>query len=270
MYHGGKFGMAKRIISYFPPHGCYVEPFGGGMGVLLQKDPVAHEVYNDIDGDVVHFFRMLRDRPDDLIRAIELTPYAREELDLSNEMEGDEIERARRFYVRSWQGRGGPTAQWKSGWRFIRNPSHHSAASSWNNTERLWAIVARLKLVQIEHDSFERVINRFDTPDTLFYCDPPYLPNTRSDKWSKDAYTYELEGEAHTLLAEILNSIEGMAVVSHYPCDEYMAFYKGWEYIEFEAKIDVGGLATEGLWLNPRASRLRLPLFRMLEGNDGR
>ena len=265
LYHGGKFAMARQILDYLPPHGCYVEPFGGGAGILLQKTPVAHEVYNDADGDVVNFFRVLRDRPDELVRAIELTPYARAELDLSNDLVGDGVERARRFYIRSWQGRGGPTAQWKFGWRFIYNPAHYRAVDSWNNTDRLWAIVARLKLVQIECGGFEDVIRRFDAPDTLFYCDPPYLPHTRSDKWSKDAYKCEMSLEDHALLAEILHRIEGMAVVSHYPCEEYSMMYSGWEMVEFQAKIDTGGVATEALWLSPMASERRFPLFKMLE-----
>ena len=107
-YHGGKFRIASWVISHFPAHECYVEPFGGGAGVLLQKTPAPFEVLNDLDGEVVNFFRVLRERPGELVRVIQLTPWSREEQRLSFEPASDPLERARRFYVRSWQTHGGP------------------------------------------------------------------------------------------------------------------------------------------------------------------
>lgn len=104
-YHGGKFRIAQWIINQFPEHLCYVEPFGGGGSVLLRKSPAKIEVYNDLNGGVVNFFRVLRERPADLIAAIELTPYSRKEFIQAQEPCDDPLERARRFYVWSWQGR---------------------------------------------------------------------------------------------------------------------------------------------------------------------
>ncbi|RPI64507.1 MAG: DNA adenine methylase, partial [Planctomycetaceae bacterium] len=137
-YFGGKFRLSTRwIIPQFPPHTCYVEPFGGAMGVLLNKVPAMFEVYNDLDGEVVNFFRMLRERPNELIRAIELTPYSRMEQVLSfNPTEGvDDLERARRLYVRCWQSHGGGRTQWRTGWRYqVNNHRGKRTIDDWNQT----------------------------------------------------------------------------------------------------------------------------------------
>src|SRR5262245_50804810 len=112
-FYGGKWRLAPWIVAHLPPHTCYVEPFGGAASVLLRKPPSRYEVYNDLDGAVVGFFRVLRERPADLIRAIQCTPFARAEVDLAcvpvpPEVDAvDDLERARRLYVRAWQGRHG-------------------------------------------------------------------------------------------------------------------------------------------------------------------
>lgn len=121
-YFGGKWRLAKWIISHFPAHNCYVEPYGGGGSVLLRKEPSPFEVYNDLDSGLVSFFRLLRERPEDLIRAIELTPYSREEFMRAYEHSEDPLESARRLFVRSWQGYGGPRHQSSTGWKLPRQP----------------------------------------------------------------------------------------------------------------------------------------------------
>lgn len=190
-YFGGKFRLSKWIIPNLPPHKCYVEPFGGGAGVLLNKAPSYNEVYNDLDGEVVNFFRMLREHPDELIRAIELTPYARaEQVQAFNEPADNPLERARRLYVRCWQSYGGGRTQWSTGWRYeIGDTRGKRIIDDWNETDHLQAVVSRLKNVQIENDDALRVIERFDSDDTLFYCDPPYQAVTRSVRWRTKAYT---------------------------------------------------------------------------------
>jgi len=200
-YFGGKFRLAPWIIQQFPVHTCYVEPFGGAMGILLRKEPSVFEVYNDLDGEVVNFFKVLRDHPDELLRAIELTPYSREEQKLAFEPTDGlpDLERARRLYVRCWQSHGGGRTQWHTGWRYqVNNTRGRSTLVDWDQTDHLWAIVNRLKLVQIECDDAIRIIERYDRPDTLFYVDPPYLMSTRSIRWGKKAYTCELDEDPKT------------------------------------------------------------------------
>lgn len=272
-YFGGKWRLAPWLISQFPAHECYVEPYGGGASVLLQKPPAAIETYNDIWREVVTFFRVLRERPADLIAAIEMTPFSRVELDEALETQpGDELtdlERARRFYVCSWQARGGPRAAWRSGWRYERTDSRGKRAlDDFNQTDHLWAVVTRLKHVQIECDDALRVIDRFDTPDTLFYCDPPYVHSTRG-KWGDRAYHGEMSDGDHRRLAEILHRIQGMALISGYPSALYDELYADWARSETQART--GGiangavLATEMLWISPRAAAGHAQM-RMFEG----
>lgn len=229
------------------------------------------EIYNDLDGAVVNFFRVLRDRPEELLRAISLTPYSREEQLLSFE-EGEEVdpvERARRLYVRCWQSHGGGRTQWRTGWRYqVNNTRGRSVLSDWNEAanlnSHLDAIVTRLKKVQIENDDAMRVIQRFDRPDTLFYVDPPYLATTRSKRWRLKAYSFEIDEGYHRRLAENLNTIKGMAIMSGKPSDLYEELYQGWEKVQRTCPTDFQARTVEVLWLSPavvkRQRQMRLEI----------
>ncbi len=264
-YHGGKWRIAPWIISHFPPHTCYAEPYGGGCSVLLQKKPSYLEVYNDADGEVVSFFQVLRSRTAELIPAIELTPFARAELDLSYEPCEDELERARRFYIRSWQGRGGARTQWRTGWRFMKSHSRaQRSIDDWKNVDRLAFVVERLREVQIECDDALAIIQRYDAPGTLFYCDPPYLHETRG-KWAGKAYMYEMTDEDHVKLHQVLDGIQGMAIVSGYSSELYEELYSGWGMVTREDRTDANTMATECLWISPNAARAKMPLFELCE-----
>lgn len=253
-YHGGKWRLAKWIISHMPEHVCYCEPFGGGASVLLQKRPAKIEVYNDLGLRVVSFFRILRERPDELIRAIELTPYARAEFEHAREPSDDELEASRRFYILAWQGRGGPTARWNTGWRFQRTNSRSTTAlDDWSNIDHLYAVAARLKRVHLECWEAHAVIRRFDAPETLFYVDPPYLASLRGN-WSKHAYTHELTKDDHCALADLLHQVRGMVLISHYPCPLYDELYAGWRRVSTTGQTDAASKTTECLWLNPAAA----------------
>lgn len=257
-YFGGKFRLAPWVMAHFPEHVSYVEPFGGAMGVLLRKDPSMYEVYNDLDGEVVNFFRMLRDQPDELIRLITFTPYSREEQKLSFESnEGcSDLERARRLYVRCWQSHGGGRTQWRTGWRYqVNNNRGRSTLVDWNQTDHLWPIVNRLKKVQIENDDALRVVERFDSPNTLFYLDPPYLMSTRSVRWGKKAYTCELDDAYHRKMGEALSGIRGMAIVSGKPSDLYSEMFDGWRKIQRTTPTDFNSFTIEALWISPNADR---------------
>ncbi len=265
-YFGAKFRLAPWIISHFPSHVAYVEPFGGGAGVLLRKAPAPFEIYNDLDGEVVNFFRMLRERSADLLQAIRLTPYSREEQQLAFEASGDPLERARRLYIRCWQSQGGGRTQWRTGWRYQMTMTRgKSLLADWNQVDSLWPIVMRLKQVQIECDDAIRVIQRFDRPGTLFYMDPPYVASTRSIRWRDKAYHCEIDDAYHRRLAETLRGIQGMAVVSGHPSGMYEELYAGWRKAQRRVPTDFNGFSTECLWISPRCQE-RGQLRLMEEG----
>lgn len=261
-YYGGKWRIAPWIISHFPPHECYVEPFGGGASVLLNKTRSPLETYNDINGQVVNFFHILREKPNELIRAITLTPWSRAEYELSQEIldpcNGDRVEAARRFYVSCWMGFGGGRARWRQGWRYqvkagtLWKPS----SESFTETGHLRDTVSRLRGVQFDQrDAFD-VIRACDTPETLFYLDPPYLHSTRS-KWH-DVYAHEMDDAEHEELSILAREREGMVIISGYPSVQYQLWYErhGWTRVETKARTNGGAISSferiEALWLSPR------------------
>lgn len=252
-YVGSKWKLAPKIVACFPPHETYVEPFAGGANVLFRKPMSAIEVINDIDGEVVNFFKVLRERTADLTMAIDLTPYAKAEWDLSFEPATDELERARRFYIRVRQSYGASGS--KHGWRFIRTKGSGGAhpPREWNRLHTLWAAARRLKQVQIEHDTAINVIERYDTEDTLFYVDPPYV---LSERIAGKAYAYEMTNDEHRELAATLRDVKGMVVLSGYPSALYDELYADWTLRTMKARTNSkkDRRATECLWLSPSCS----------------
>lgn len=273
-YFGGKWQVADQIISHFPPHTVYVEPFGGGASVLFQKPRPSGkkgiEVYNDLDGDVVNFFRVLREQPENLIRAIYLTPFAKEEYELSQTPATgiDNLERARRFFVRSWQGRGGPTRSWRTGWRRVKLASVGAgqiAPYRFAVVDHLWVVAERLRGVQIENDDAFNLIRRFDSESTLFYCDPPYPAMTRSHRWRRNGYRHEMTDDDHKRLADLLHKVCSMVVISGYPGELYEELYGGWARECFRAMNDSGTQVQECIWMSPSISTKALPLLKYVE-----
>jgi DNA adenine methylase len=268
-YFGSKWRLAKWIIGHFPYHECYVEPFCGGASVFFQKTPAEFEVLNDLDGDVVNFFRVLRETPDILIRAIQCTPYSRQEYNFSWQPAGDlsDLERARRYYVRIWQGWGGAKFGGISpAWRFQHsNNRGKSVITDWNQVDHLQAIVGRLKQAFIENDDALAVIRRYDQPHTLFYLDPPYLPDTRTDRWSTCSYQHEVGYEYHCRLLDMLQEIRGMAVISGYPNELYDERLANWQRAQTRARTtNTARQATEVIWISPsvaQSGQRWLPLF---------
>lgn len=213
-YPGAKGTILTDILQILEnvPHRHYCEPFGGSAVVLLNKRPAEIEMLNDLDGEVVNFFRVLRDKPEELIRAVDLTPYSRQEY-LSAIQQNEEIsdlERARRFFVRACQSYGGTGAQKPTRGRWA-----YSVTGRWTDTgaakyrrvvENLYAVAKRLQRVQIECDDALNVIKRYGSPETLFYVDPPYPLESRVDKC---IYALELTDERHEELAETLAGVKG-------------------------------------------------------------
>lgn len=249
-YYGGKWRLAPWIISHFPPHQNYVEPCGGAASVLLQKPRSPLETYNDLDGNVVNFFRVLRDQPDELIRKIRLTPWARAEYELSLEPCEDVVERARRFFVAHWMsiGGGGKSADGPGSWRYVRN---YKATSAELYHGGLMIAAERFYKVQIERLPALEVIARYDHIYGLIYFDPPYVAEERSHP---DEYHLEWTDTDHEAAADLLRQCVGYVIVSGYACDLYRDLYEahGWKRVDKEAQTNSGGKRIESLWLSPR------------------
>lgn len=259
-YHGGKWRLAPWIAAHFPPHDVYVEPFGGLASVLLRKARSRVEVYNDADGALVALFHVLRDPPaaEALRRALVLTPYSRAEYEAAMGVTGDAIEDARRLLVRLYMGFGTRgSAPTRNGFRLAVFTSHASPATAWHNwPAHVAGIVERLRGVILEHGDARELIPRLDSPATLFYIDPPYLPETRTamrDR-GRGLYEHELTTAEHVALLELLRGLVGYVVLSGYPAPLYHQALGDWTYRERRARVNGGKLRTEGLWLNSPAA----------------
>lgn len=257
-WYGGKFSHLDWLSPLLPMTPNYCEPYGGSAALLLNREPAEVETYNDLDGDLVNFFRVLREQKDELIEAIGLTPFSKEEFRLAIKYpNGDgisDLERARRFYIRARQVRTGLAQTASEGrWAHCRNTSRSGMSGSVSRwlgaVEGLPEIAHRLLRVQIENDEAIKVIRRYDSVNTLFYCDPPYPHETRGDA---NAYSYEMTNEQHEELAEVLNSVEGKVALSTYQSEFIDRLYEGWHKIIAPKKIihSVKQIRQEVLYTN--------------------
>ncbi|MEX0701900.1 MAG: DNA adenine methylase [Planctomycetales bacterium] len=222
-WYGGKFSHLDWLLPLLPHCHHYCEPFAGSGAVLLNLPPSPVETYNDLDGEVCNFFRVLRDDKDQLVEAIGLTPFSREEFKIACKLDpaASALERARRFYVRARQVRTGLAQTASLGrWANCKNTTRagmSGVVSRWlGAVEQLPRIAERLLRVQIENRPAEELIRLYDAPGTLFYCDPPYVHATRGDA---KAYGHEMNDSQHASLAETLNACRGMVAISNYECD---------------------------------------------------
>lgn len=255
-YPGAKWGMASQIVAMMPKHRSYVEPFFGSGAVLFNKPPSAIETVNDIDGETVNFFRVLRERPEDLARAIYLTPYARDVFDDAHENRGwTDFDRAYRFAIRCKMGHGFKTYQ-KTGFKidvYARERSY--CVSSWNRLpDDLLEAVNRLKGVQIENRPALDIIRKFNHDNVLIYADPPYLLNTRGGK----QYRYEMTEQDHVELLDTLKLHKGFVILSGYPSDLYDIELASWNRITRKSYNQNSDQRTEVLWCNFELPRMIL------------
>ncbi|MEK7409113.1 MAG: DNA adenine methylase [Acidobacteriota bacterium] len=256
-WYGGKFSHLNWLLPLLPECHHYCEPFGGSAAVLLNRPPSPVETYNDIDGEVVNFFRVLRDQKEKLVEAIGLTPFSREEFYVAVSRNGDELpdlERARRFFVRARQARTGLAQTASLGrWANCRNTSRagmSGVVSRWlGSIEDLPAITLRLLRVQIENRPALEAIRLYDDRQTLFYCDPPYVHAARGDS---KAYGFEMTDDAHSELARLLRGVKAKVAVSGYRCDLMDALYKGWRCAQAPPKNchSVKKVRREAAWMN--------------------
>ncbi len=255
-WHGGKWLLAPWILQHLPKHRVYVEPFGGAASVLLRKPRSYAEIYNDLDGEVVNLFRVARDRGEELRRALELTPFARDEFVQSYEPDGDELEQARRTVARSFMGFGSNAHNKATGFRSNSNRSGTTPAHDWRNYPAcMGELIERLRGVCIENRDAAKVMLAHDSDETVHYVDPPYVMDTR-DKGSD--YRHELTDADHEALAETLHSLRGAVVLSGYAGGLYERLYAGWQRVERAALADGARERTEVLWLSPRVLPMQL------------
>lgn len=256
-WHGGKYLLSPWIISHFPKHRTYVEPYGGAGSVLLQKSRAYAEVYNDLNQELVNLFCILRDatRARELERHLRLTPFARDEYTFAWEPSDEPIERARRLLIRCYMGFGSAAYNSKHATGF-RNHSEgtHVPAREWASyPDALPAIVERLRGVIVENRPALEVIAEHDSPQTLIYADPPYPHTTRKKRQITNYGHFEMTDDDHRELAGVLRSASGMVVLSGYRCALYDELFGDWERSEREAYAAGARKRIECLWLNPLA-----------------
>lgn len=263
-YHGGKFLLAKWIISHFPAHRNYTESMGGGGSVLMQKPRSHSEVYNDKWGVVVNVFRVLRDPilAEELTRLLYLTPFSREEFeetgDVALETIVDPIEKARRTILRSFAGFGSAStnAKYSTGFRANNSSNGTNGAKDWlNYPGHIKSFIERLQGVVIENKDYREILAQQDKPDTLHFLDPPYVQETRNMQRGNAAYAHEFSDQDHIDMADVCKQLKGMAVIAGYDCKLYQELFGKWHIVRRSALADGARPRIECLWINENAMK---------------
>ncbi len=248
-WYGGKARLASRIVELLPRHATYVEAFGGAASVLFAKARATLEVYNDIDSGLVTFFRVLRDQPAALARQLRLTPYSREEFIGCRDAwqnTHDDVERARRWYVRMRQAFGCSASL---SWGYERDGSLRGgtrARSFAATVDELERFAERFRGVQVEHLDWRKVLSLYDSKSTCFYLDPPYHPQTRGRMSRHNGYRHELTAEDHRELVASVLQMRGSILISGYTHPTYDRLQDaGFERVEFDHHV-AASLAPAG------------------------
>lgn len=251
IWFGGKGKVAHRIIDLMPKHTCYVEPFGGAAHVIAQKSPITNEVYNDIDGEVVNFLLVARNESERLKKACESLPYSRalyEKWKREDPPEDDFEKAVRFFYInRSGIAKGNSDSAFSTdtGWRHSRE--HNTARTYQSACSIITEFAERMKNVMIDNRDFKEIFRVYDSPTTLFYVDPPYVGR---EKYYAGGFTEQ----DHRDLAEILNGIQGKAVLSYYDDPLVDELYPNWRRETFQSARQVvngkNNIAEELLLMN--------------------
>lgn len=267
---GGKRRLADAILEIMPaPHKdkSYIEPFAGGLAVLLARRPLGLEVVNDLDGEIVNFYRTLQKKGEELREYLQCMPYSRAEFTYQVKLSRDEInamtdvQRAGRFFYIARSAFGGDIGTRSPSWGYPKAGGNSARAMMNVVDDRLLIVRDRLRNVHIENDSAIAVIKRFDCETAAFYCDPPYLAETRR----RGEYSEEMTLEDHVQLLTLLKNVKGCVVVSGYPSELYSDMLADWQIVDFRVtcainkNVDVGDeerARTERLWISPRLTEL--------------
>ena len=245
-YPGAKWRIADWIISHFPPHKVYLEPFFGSGACFFNKVPAYIETINDLDGDIVNLFKVCREHPQELAQLINLTPFARDEFQNCYERSDNPIEQARRTIVRYHQSFGTSNSS-KNSWKNVQQSGGPRCATMWNDLpEIIMEVCNRLKAAQIENMDALTLISRYDKVDTLIYCDPPYLRDIRK----KNIYACEMSDNKHIELLSVLKQSKSKIILSGYDNELYNSELEGWFTDEKETTAQFGLYRTEKLWMN--------------------
>ncbi|PYG84902.1 site-specific DNA-adenine methylase [Ruminiclostridium sufflavum DSM 19573] len=258
-YPGAKNRLASWILEYIPEHEVYLEPYFGSGAVFFNKQPARIETINDLNVDVVNYFRVLRDNKDELISALRLTPYARDEYEAAYKIsdKDSDAERARKFAVRCWQGFGCSNL-YKNGFRSSQQGSSPATTKAWREyPETLQLANKRLLQAQIENLPAVELIKRYDTEDVFIYADPPYLQGTRKNY----LYRHEMKDCEHEELICLLKKHPGKVLLSGYDNDMYNSCLKEWSKVSKNTTVEKGLRRTENLWMNYEPSAKQIYLF---------
>lgn len=258
-YPGAKNRLAPWICEYIPKHEVYLEPFAGSLAILFNKQRSHIETVNDLDGEIVNFFRILRDRGEELEHIIELTPFSRQEYKAAYEVSEDKLERARRFAVRCWMGFGCGNL-YQNGFKSGKQAKSPNPARAWGElSETMRLATKRLQGVQIENLPAVELIERYNTEDVFIYADPPYLHGTRKNY----LYKHEMTDANHKELLDVLVRHKGKVLLSGYDNDMYNNTLQGWNKVQ-KATIAEGGRARiETLWMNYEIENGQISLFKL-------
>lgn len=269
---GAKWRIAEWVVSHFPHHDAYVEPFFGSGAAFFTKDPSRVEVINDLDGNVVLLFRVLRERGAELAALLALTPWAEDEYRHSWEalhaggLGVDELERARRLITVTWQQMGRKPVTQRSSWRF-RELAGQSPITAWHTLpDRVRYATERLANAQISSMPAIKLIEQTQGPDVLVYADPPYLREIRS---GARMYEHEMRGrDQHDELLDTLRAHLGPVVLSAYANEYYTEQLPGWHSVSTAARTQTNAQRAETLWINPVAWRRLTHVSPQLFGGD--
>lgn len=248
-YPGSKWSIAKWIISFFPEHHSYLEPFFGSGAVLFNKPRSNIETVNDLDGNVVNLFEWIKKDPERLAHEIYFTPYARQIYnDNFSRVPEDSFEKAVNFYIRLNMGQGFRTNGEKVGWKNdVQGRERAYAAQDWCKLpEKIIQASERLRGVQIENRPAQELIKRFNSPKVLVYIDPPYVISTRHGP----QYRYEMDDKGHESLLEIVLQFEGYVIISGYDTELYNDMLHGWNKFETVSYSQTATKKKEVIWIN--------------------
>ncbi len=250
-YPGSKQRISRWICSFIPEHDVYLEPFFGGGAVFFNKKPAKIETINDLSAEIYNYFKILRDKPEELIELISLTPYSRTDYNQSFEPCKDEIERARRFAVRCSQGFG-CSNKYKNGFRSSIGKQSPRTTAFWSDFPKTLELASkRLLEAQIENQDAIKLIERYNKEEVFIYADPPYPHSTRKNY----LYEFEMKDDEHKKLLNVLKKHKGKVLISSYENEIYNEALKGWDKAYKDTTAEGSVKRREVLYMNYRVDK---------------